>query len=99
MLCSSFITQSGFRSTYQPPADSPVSLFILKTDAHYSILSLLLCLSDSPSNSNYVETPREKEVGMLPDTNLFYYVYSSGFLLKAKNHSQGYTEKEIISFA
>uniref|UniRef100_A0A8C6RD41 Tubulin, gamma complex component 5 n=1 Tax=Nannospalax galili TaxID=1026970 RepID=A0A8C6RD41_NANGA len=28
-----------------------------KTDAHYSILSLLLCLSDSPSNSNYVETP------------------------------------------
>uniref|UniRef100_A0A2K6TVF7 Gamma-tubulin complex component n=1 Tax=Saimiri boliviensis boliviensis TaxID=39432 RepID=A0A2K6TVF7_SAIBB len=35
----------------------------IKTDAHYSILSLLLCLSDSPSNSNYVETPREKEVG------------------------------------
>ncbi|NP_666302.2 gamma-tubulin complex component 5 isoform 1 [Mus musculus] len=34
----------------------------IKTDAHYSILSLLLCLSDSPSNSNYVETPREKEV-------------------------------------
>ncbi|XP_029419671.1 gamma-tubulin complex component 5 isoform X2 [Nannospalax galili] len=33
-----------------------------KTDAHYSILSLLLCLSDSPSNSNYVETPRDKEV-------------------------------------
>ncbi|XP_058150761.1 gamma-tubulin complex component 5 isoform X5 [Dasypus novemcinctus] len=33
-----------------------------KTDAHYSILSLLLCLSDSPSNSNYVETPRVKEV-------------------------------------
>ncbi|XP_077795003.1 gamma-tubulin complex component 5 isoform X17 [Macaca mulatta] len=34
----------------------------IKTDAHYSILSLLLCLSDSPSNSNYVETPRDKEV-------------------------------------
>lgn len=34
----------------------------VKTDAHYSILSLLLCLSDSPSNSNYVETPRDKEV-------------------------------------
>ncbi|XP_004693114.1 PREDICTED: gamma-tubulin complex component 5 [Condylura cristata] len=34
----------------------------VKTDTHYSILSLLLCLSDSPSNSNYVETPREKEV-------------------------------------
>ncbi|XP_037688720.1 gamma-tubulin complex component 5 isoform X1 [Choloepus didactylus] len=33
-----------------------------KTDAHYSILSLLLCLSDSPSNNNYVETPRDKEV-------------------------------------
>ncbi|XP_030881186.1 gamma-tubulin complex component 5 [Leptonychotes weddellii] len=31
-----------------------------KTDAHYSILSLLLCLSDSPSNSNYVETPRDE---------------------------------------
>ncbi|XP_008059514.1 gamma-tubulin complex component 5 isoform X4 [Carlito syrichta] len=34
----------------------------IKTDAHYSILSLLLCLSNSPSNSNYVETPRDKEV-------------------------------------
>nr|XP_005558967.1 PREDICTED: gamma-tubulin complex component 5 isoform X4 [Macaca fascicularis] len=34
----------------------------IRTDAHYSILSLLLCLSDSPSNSNYVETPRDKEV-------------------------------------
>ncbi|XP_028748425.1 gamma-tubulin complex component 5 isoform X1 [Peromyscus leucopus] len=34
----------------------------VKTDAHYSILSLLLCLSDSPSNSSYVETPRDKEV-------------------------------------
>ncbi|XP_032115888.1 gamma-tubulin complex component 5 isoform X4 [Sapajus apella] len=34
----------------------------IKTDAHYSILSLLLCLSDSPSNSNYVETPRDKTV-------------------------------------
>lgn len=33
-----------------------------KTDVHYSILSLLLSLSDSPSNSNYVETPREKEM-------------------------------------
>ncbi|XP_049638624.1 gamma-tubulin complex component 5 [Suncus etruscus] len=34
----------------------------IKTDAHYSILALLLCLSDSPSNNSYVETPREKEV-------------------------------------
>ncbi|XP_016064441.1 PREDICTED: gamma-tubulin complex component 5 [Miniopterus natalensis] len=34
----------------------------IKTDAHYSTLSLLLCLSDSPSNSSYVETPRDKEV-------------------------------------
>ncbi|XP_026644918.1 gamma-tubulin complex component 5 isoform X1 [Microtus ochrogaster] len=33
-----------------------------KTDTHYSILSLLLCLSDSPSNRSYVETPRDKEV-------------------------------------
>ncbi|XP_006898658.1 PREDICTED: gamma-tubulin complex component 5-like [Elephantulus edwardii] len=33
-----------------------------KTDAHYSILSLLLCLSDSPSNSNYVEIQGNKEV-------------------------------------
>ncbi|KAM6178956.1 gamma-tubulin complex component 5 [Rhynchocyon petersi] len=34
----------------------------IKTDAHYSILSLLLCLSDSPSNRNYVETPRNKRM-------------------------------------
>ncbi|NXV74124.1 GCP5 protein, partial [Atlantisia rogersi] len=33
-----------------------------KTDTHYSILSLLLCLSDSPSNTTYVEKPRVKEV-------------------------------------
>ncbi|CAH7460214.1 Tubgcp5 [Phodopus roborovskii] len=33
-----------------------------KTDTHYSILSLLLCLSDSPSNSSYVETPRDTDV-------------------------------------
>ncbi|KAM6386765.1 gamma-tubulin complex component 5 isoform 1-T1 [Alca torda] len=33
-----------------------------KTDTHYSILSLLLCLSDSPSNTTYVEKPRDKEV-------------------------------------
>nr|XP_012615714.1 gamma-tubulin complex component 5 isoform X2 [Microcebus murinus] len=39
----------------------------IKTDAHYSILSLLLCLSDSPSNSNYVETPRDKEVDKKDD--------------------------------
>ncbi|KAM4702179.1 gamma-tubulin complex component 5 isoform 2-T2 [Discoglossus pictus] len=32
-----------------------------KTDAHYAILSLLLCLSDSPSNNDYVEKPRTKE--------------------------------------
>ncbi|XP_014815924.1 PREDICTED: gamma-tubulin complex component 5 isoform X2 [Calidris pugnax] len=33
-----------------------------KTDTHYAILSLLLCLSDSPSNTTYVEKTREKEV-------------------------------------
>ncbi|XP_061233795.1 gamma-tubulin complex component 5 isoform X3 [Neopsephotus bourkii] len=33
-----------------------------KTDTHYSILSLLLCLSDSPSNTTYVEKPKVKEV-------------------------------------
>ncbi|XP_070798772.1 gamma-tubulin complex component 5 [Pituophis catenifer annectens] len=33
-----------------------------KTDAHYGILSLLLCLSDSPSNTCYAEEPREKAV-------------------------------------
>nr|XP_020652478.1 gamma-tubulin complex component 5 [Pogona vitticeps] len=33
-----------------------------KTDTHYAILSLLLCLSDSPSNTCYAEKPREKEV-------------------------------------
>lgn len=46
-------------------------LFVLKTDVHYSILSLLLCLSDSPSNSNYVEIPRDKEVGTLSDTVIY----------------------------
>ncbi|KAM4682732.1 gamma-tubulin complex component 5 isoform 2-T2 [Amazona ochrocephala] len=33
-----------------------------KTDTHYSILSLLLCLSDSPSNTTYVEKTKVKEV-------------------------------------
>ncbi|XP_069492714.1 gamma-tubulin complex component 5 [Ambystoma mexicanum] len=33
-----------------------------KTDTHYAVLSLLLCLSDSPTNTDYVEKPREKEV-------------------------------------
>ncbi|KAM6963168.1 gamma-tubulin complex component 5 isoform 2-T2 [Aplochiton taeniatus] len=33
-----------------------------KTEVHHSILSLLLLLSDSPSNSNYIETPRLREV-------------------------------------
>nr|XP_056718150.1 gamma-tubulin complex component 5 [Euleptes europaea] len=33
-----------------------------KTDTHYAILSLLLCLSESPSNTSYAEKPREKEV-------------------------------------
>uniref|UniRef100_A0A669DV70 Gamma-tubulin complex component n=1 Tax=Oreochromis niloticus TaxID=8128 RepID=A0A669DV70_ORENI len=34
-----------------------------KTDAHYSILSLLLCLSGSPSNTDFTERPRLKEAG------------------------------------
>ncbi|KAJ8350863.1 hypothetical protein SKAU_G00259930 [Synaphobranchus kaupii] len=33
-----------------------------KTDIHHSVLALLLCLSDSPSNSNYSERPRRKEL-------------------------------------
>ncbi|XP_072900244.1 gamma-tubulin complex component 5 [Hemitrygon akajei] len=32
-----------------------------KTKEHYAILSLLLALSDSPSNSQYTEKPRKKE--------------------------------------
>uniref|UniRef100_UPI00398EA9F9 gamma-tubulin complex component 5 isoform X2 n=1 Tax=Pristiophorus japonicus TaxID=55135 RepID=UPI00398EA9F9 len=32
-----------------------------KTKEHYAILSLLLALSDSPSNSQYIEKPRQKE--------------------------------------
>ncbi|XP_073726412.1 gamma-tubulin complex component 5 isoform X1 [Misgurnus anguillicaudatus] len=32
-----------------------------KTDAHYSMVALLLHLSDSPSNTNYCERPRLKE--------------------------------------
>ncbi|KAM6920891.1 gamma-tubulin complex component 5 [Xenentodon cancila] len=33
----------------------------IKTDVHYSILSLLLFLSGSPSNTNFTERPRLKE--------------------------------------
>ncbi|KAJ8399610.1 hypothetical protein AAFF_G00410210 [Aldrovandia affinis] len=33
-----------------------------KTDVHHSVLALLLFLSDSPSNSNYSERPRLKEL-------------------------------------
>ncbi|XP_064413641.1 gamma-tubulin complex component 5 [Latimeria chalumnae] len=32
-----------------------------KTVSHYGILSLLLCLSESLSNTNYVERPRQKD--------------------------------------
>lgn len=32
-----------------------------KTDSHYSILSLLILLSESPSNTNFTEKPRVKE--------------------------------------
>ncbi|CAJ0961806.1 unnamed protein product, partial [Ranitomeya imitator] len=32
-----------------------------KTDAHYAILSLLLCLSESPSKNDFIEKPREKQ--------------------------------------
>ncbi|XP_018102627.1 gamma-tubulin complex component 5 isoform X2 [Xenopus laevis] len=32
-----------------------------KTDSHFAVLSLLLCLSDSPSNHDYTEKPRKKE--------------------------------------
>lgn len=38
-----------------------------KTDTHYAVLSLLLTLSDSPSNTNYVEKPREKEAENEPE--------------------------------
>ncbi|PIO26828.1 hypothetical protein AB205_0030610 [Aquarana catesbeiana] len=34
-----------------------------KSDAHYAILSLLLCLSDAPSKHDYVEKPRKKQTG------------------------------------
>ncbi|XP_075056188.1 gamma-tubulin complex component 5 isoform X3 [Mixophyes fleayi] len=33
----------------------------IKTEAHYAILSLLLCLSDSPSKNDYIEKPRQKQ--------------------------------------
>uniref|UniRef100_A0A8C4SPI6 Gamma-tubulin complex component n=1 Tax=Erpetoichthys calabaricus TaxID=27687 RepID=A0A8C4SPI6_ERPCA len=39
-----------------------------KTELHYSILSLLLFLSDSPSNSSYTERPRLKE----PDSENYF---------------------------
>lgn len=35
----------------------------LQTDAHYSVLSLLLLLSGSPSNTDFTERPRVKEAG------------------------------------
>lgn len=35
----------------------------LQTDAHYSLLSLLLHLSGSPSNTDFTERPRVKEDG------------------------------------
>lgn len=37
--------------------------FFLQTDAHYSVLSLLLFLSGSPSNTDFTERPRVKEAG------------------------------------
>ncbi|XP_068124226.1 gamma-tubulin complex component 5 isoform X2 [Hyperolius riggenbachi] len=37
-----------------------------KTDAHYAVLSLLLCLSDSPSKNDYVEKPRQKQTEKEP---------------------------------
>lgn len=43
------------------------ALVPLQTDVHHGILSLLLFLSDSPSNAHYTETPRVKEAGELPD--------------------------------
>ncbi|XP_043927998.1 gamma-tubulin complex component 5 [Protopterus annectens] len=33
----------------------------VQTETHYAVLSLLLCLSDSPTNSDYIEKPREKD--------------------------------------
>ncbi|CAK6956205.1 gamma-tubulin complex component 5 [Scomber scombrus] len=42
--------------------NSPLSLTDgTKTDVHHSILSLLLSLSESPSNTNFTERPRVKE--------------------------------------
>lgn len=35
----------------------------LQTDVHYSVLSLLLILSGSPSNTDFTERPRVKEAG------------------------------------
>lgn len=35
----------------------------LQTDVHYSVLSLLLFLSGSPSNTDFTERPRVKEAG------------------------------------
>lgn len=35
----------------------------LQTEVHYSVLSLLLILSGSPSNTDFTERPRVKEAG------------------------------------
>lgn len=53
---------------------------LLQTDAHYSILSLLLFLSDSPSNTNFVERPRVKEAG-----ELTFHWYLMSLLNRPKN--------------
>uniref|UniRef100_A0A674MLY8 Gamma-tubulin complex component n=1 Tax=Takifugu rubripes TaxID=31033 RepID=A0A674MLY8_TAKRU len=39
-----------------------------KTEVHYSVLSLLLFLSGSPSNTDFTERPRVKEAGEEKDT-------------------------------
>lgn len=70
--CRSMITQIPSRLPFPLgpcllSSEHPDCVFFvsLQTDAHYSLLSLLLFLSDSPSNTDFTERPRIKEAGEL----------------------------------
>lgn len=46
----------------------------LQTDVHYSVLSLLLILSGSPSNTDFTERPRVKEAGEQNKHTIYTYI-------------------------
>lgn len=52
----------------QNTIQSGLLCLVLQSDAHYSALSLLLFLSDSPLNTDFTERPRLKEAGEMLST-------------------------------